>query len=123
MSGQTLVPDSDAYSPCFHRVAAQIRRYQLGYDQRRAAVDGVVVGLIPGSEADRAGIHEHDRIVLRTNTDGAQRDPQKTLTVRITRDGRTFPITYLPRGEPVPGWQWELQSGSPDSGCRPHQRF
>lgn len=119
MSGETLVPDSDAFSPCFRRVAAQIRRYQLGYDQKRAAVDGVVVGLIAGSEADKAGIREHDQIVLRTNTNGAQRDPQLTLTVKITRDGRTFPITYLPRGEPVSGWQWEAQGGMPDERCRP----
>jgi predicted metalloprotease with PDZ domain len=119
MGGDTLVPDSDAYSPCFRRVAAEIRRYQLGYDQKRAAVDGVVVGLMPGSEADKAGIREHDRIVLRTNTDGAQRDPQRELTVKIIRDGGTFPITYLPRGEPAPGWQWEAVSGLPDGSCRP----
>jgi predicted metalloprotease with PDZ domain len=122
MGGQTLAPDSDAYSRCFHRVAAQIRRYQLGYDQRRASVDGVVVGLIPGSEADKAGIQEHDTIVLRTNTDGAQRDPQMRITVRITRDGSTFPITYLPRGEPAPGWQWDPLSGLPESNCRPVER-
>jgi hypothetical protein len=119
MSGETLVPDSDAYGPCFRRVAAEIRRYQLGYDQKRAVLEGVVVGLIPGSEADKAGIREHDGIVLRTNTDGAQRDPHRTLTVKITREGNTFPITYLPRGEPVPGWQWEAVAGMPDGDCRP----
>jgi predicted metalloprotease with PDZ domain len=122
MSGETLVPESDAYSPCFRRIPAQLRRYQLGYDQKRASVDGVVVGLVPGSEADKAGIHEGDRIVLRTNTDGAQRDPDMKLTVKITREGKTFPITYLPRGESVPGWQWEQISGVPDSSCRPVKR-
>jgi predicted metalloprotease with PDZ domain len=119
MGGDTLVPDSTAYGPCFRRVAAQIRRYQLGYEQKRASVDGVVVGLIPGSEADKAGIREHDRIVLRTNTDGAQRDPQMRLTVKITRDGNTFPITYLPRGEAVPGWQWESIDRVSEQTCRP----
>jgi len=122
MSGKSLVPESDAYSPCFRRVPAQIRRYQLGYNQKRAAVDGVVDGLIPASEADKAGIHEHDKIVLRTNTEGAQRDPEMKITVKITRDGKTFPITYLPRGEPVPGWRWEEVSGISDSKCRPVER-
>jgi predicted metalloprotease with PDZ domain len=122
MSGQTLVPESDAYSPCFRRVAAEIRRYQLGYEQKRASVEGVVVGLIPGSEADKAGIREHDSIVLRTNTDGAQRDPDMKITVKITRDGTSFPVTYLPRGEPVPGWRWERVSSTPDSQCRPVKR-
>jgi predicted metalloprotease with PDZ domain len=119
MSGETLVPDSDAYSPCFQRVAARIRRYELGYNQKRAVVSGVVEGLIAGSEADKAGIREGDAIVLRTNTDGAQRDPQMKITVKITRDGNTFPITYLPRGEAIDGWQWERIEGVPDTACRP----
>jgi predicted metalloprotease with PDZ domain len=122
MSGETLVPDSDAYGPCFARVAAKIRRYELGYNQRRAAVGGVVEGLIPGSEADRAGIREGDAIVLRTNTDGAQREPDRTITVKITRDGNTFPITYLPRGAAVDGWQWQRVEGASDTTCRPSDR-
>ena len=117
MSGETLVPESDAYSPCFRRTAARIRRYQLGYDQKRAAVDGVVEGLIPGSEAAKAGIREGDEILLRTNTDGAQRDPAMTLTVKITRDGATSPITYLPRGEAVPGWEWEPVADIAETAC------
>jgi S1-C subfamily serine protease len=103
-------------------VAARIRRYQLGYNQKRAAVAGIVEGLIPGSEADKAGIREGDAIVLRTHTDGAQREPDMKITVKITRDGNTFPITYLPRGEAVDGWQWERTEGVPDAKCRPPDR-
>lgn len=118
LNGATLVPDSDAYGPCFRRVAARIRRYQLGYDYSSATRRGMVSGLIAGSEAARAGIREGDGIVLRTNTDGAQRDPNMTLTVKITRDARTFGITYLPRGEAVDAWQWQRIPGVPDSACR-----
>lgn len=118
MAGETLVPDSDAYGPCFRRVAAKIRRYDLGFDPDKAKA-GVVADLQPGSEAAMAGIREGDRIVLRTNTDGAQRDPSMTLTVKITRDGRTFPVTYLPRAEPLDAWQWERIVGIPDQACRP----
>jgi predicted metalloprotease with PDZ domain len=119
MSGETLTPDSDAYSACFQRVDAKIRRYELGYNQMHAAVAGVVEGLVANSEAAKAGIREGDKIVLRTNTDGVQRDPNMTLTVQITRDGKTFPITYLPRGAAVPAYQWQLVPGMPDTACRP----
>jgi len=122
MTGETLVPDSDAYGACFHRVATKIRRYQLGYNQKRAAVGGVVEGLIAGSEADKAGIREGDAIVLRTHTDGAQREPDMKITVKITRDGNSFPITYLPRGEAIDGWQWERTEGVSDTHCRPPER-
>jgi predicted metalloprotease with PDZ domain len=123
MSGDSLVPDSDAYSPCFRRIAAQIRRYELGYNQKRAAVDGVVEGLIAGSEADKAGIREGDKIVLRTNTDGAQRDPQMKLNVKISRAGNTVPITYLPRGAAVAGYQWERAADAAATSCAPSEPF
>lgn len=119
MAGEIIVPDSDAYGACFRRVAAKVRRYELGYDQGVAVHEGVVRGLVAGSRAEAAGVREGDHIVLRTNTDGAQRDPAMTLTVTITRDGRTFPVTYLPRGAAVQAWQWERTPGVADAACRP----
>jgi predicted metalloprotease with PDZ domain len=118
LNGATLVPDSNAYGPCFRRVAAKIRRYQLGYDYFSATRQGVVAGLVAGSAAAKAGIRNGDRIVLRTNTDGAQRDPNMTLTVKLTRGARTFTVMYLPRGEEVDAWQWRRVPGVPDSTCR-----
>ncbi len=38
-------------------------------------------------------------------------------TGEIRRDGRDFPISYLPRGETVQAWQWERVPGVPDSRC------
>ncbi len=119
MAGQAIVPDSEAYGTCFRRVAAKVRRYELGYRQDVAVREGVVRGLVAGSEAETAGIREGDRIVLRTNTDGAQRDPAMTLTVKIARDGRTFAVTYLPRGAAIDAWQWERVPGVADAACRP----
>jgi hypothetical protein len=43
---------------------------------------------------------------------------RRTLTLLVTRDGKTFPITYLPRGEAVDAYQWERIAGVPDSACR-----
>lgn len=119
LAGEVIVPDSDAYGSCFRRVAAKVRRYELGYRQDLAVREGVVRGLIAGSEAEKAGIREGDRVVLRTNTDGAQRDPAMTVTVKITRDARTFAVTYLPRGAAVDVWQWARAPGVPDAACRP----
>jgi S1-C subfamily serine protease len=118
LNGATLVPASGAYGPCFRRVAAKIRRYQLGYDYFTATRKGLVEGLVPGSRAAKAGIRNGDGIVLRTNTDGAQRDPDMTLTVKITRHGKTFPVTYLPRGKEVDAWQWRRIPGTADRTCR-----
>jgi predicted metalloprotease with PDZ domain len=118
MAGEIMVPDSDAYGPCFRRVAAKIRRYEPGYDQMIAKNQNLVKNLVAGSEAAKAGVREGDAIVLRTNTDGHQRDPAMMLTVQITRDGKTFPITYLPRGAAVDAYQWERVAGVSDEACK-----
>jgi predicted metalloprotease with PDZ domain len=123
MSGTTIVPDSDAYGPCFRRVSAKIRRFDQGfqldgYGQRRG--QGAVASVKPGSEAEKAGIRVGDQVVLSNmSTQGALHDPEMTTDAQITRDGKTFTVTYLPRGEAVDGYQWERVPGSPDTSDRP----
>jgi hypothetical protein len=51
-------------------------------------------------------------------TDGVRRDPEATVTATVTRDGKTFPITFLPRGKAVDAFQWERNSAVPDTLCR-----
>jgi hypothetical protein len=51
--------------------------------------------------------------------DSVQGDPDRTLTLQVTRDGATFPITYLPRGEWVEAYQWTRKPDVPEAACRP----
>ena len=51
-------------------------------------------------------------------TEGVKRDPTATVTATVTRDGNTFPITFLPRGKAVDAFQWERDPSVPDSECR-----
>jgi hypothetical protein len=32
--------------------------------------------------------------------------------------GKTFPVTYLPRGATVSAYQWKRRPGPPDRDCR-----
>jgi predicted metalloprotease with PDZ domain len=122
MSGKTLVPDSDAYGPCFRRVPAKIRRFDQGFqlDQSgQARGQGKVTSMTPGSEAEKAGIRAGDEVALSNMTTvGVLHDPEMTTDAQVTRDGKTFTITYLPRGEAVDGYQWERVPGSPDTSDR-----
>jgi predicted metalloprotease with PDZ domain len=118
MSGKLVVPPSDAFGPCFERTTAPLRRYQLGFDSAVLMEPSRVVrGLIPGTAAARAGLRNGDRIVKPVPQDSIQADQGATLTLLIERDGRTFPITYLPRGETVPAYQWRRRPGVPDRDC------
>jgi predicted metalloprotease with PDZ domain len=120
MSGATMLPDSDAYGPDFRRVSAKIRRFDLGFEPQRDLGQGrLVESLTPGSEADKAGIRVGDRVLVRFNTESAFRDPEMTVDAQITRDGKSFSVTYLPRGEAIDAYQWERVPGTPDITGRP----
>ena len=77
----------------------------------------IIRGLVPGSEAERAGLRNGDEIVLPVGLDSVQEDQKRTLTLQIRRDGKVFSVTYLPRGETVEAYQWERVPEVPDSDC------
>lgn len=122
IAGGVIAPESDDYGPCFRRVPAKIRRYELGFTpktlpDRRAEV----TELVSGSEAAKAGLQNGDVVTMPViTTEGAKRDPQWTLTAPVTRDGKAFQATWLPRtAATFDAWQWERVAGVPDSACRP----
>ena len=115
--GVPIDPPSDAFGPCFRRVATTFRRYDLGFGGPEIARRTVVEGLRPGSEAARAGLRDGDRVDYQTSTEGAQRDPDKTLTMHVTRGYAKFDVTYLPRGSSVPGYRWERDPTAADATC------
>lgn len=118
MKGKLVLPPSDAFGRCFVRTTAPLRRYELGFDSAVLMEPARIVrGLVPGSEAARAGVRNGDRIVKPVPQDAIQADQKATLTLLIERNGRTFPITYLPRGATVQAYQWKRRPGVADRDC------
>jgi predicted metalloprotease with PDZ domain len=118
MRGERLVPPSNAYGPCFRRVPTKIRRFDLGFGGPEIMRRTLVENLRPDSEAAKAGLREGDRVDYASSTEGAQRDPEQTVTMQVTRGDTKFEITYLPRGAAVDGFQWERIPGVPETTCR-----
>ena len=118
LSGKLVVPPSDAFGRCFFRTTVSLRRYELGFDSAVLMEPARIVrGLIPGSAAARAGLRNGDRIVKPVPQDAIQADQKATLTLLIERDGKTFPITYLPRGATVPAYQWKRRPEVAGRNC------
>ena len=118
LAGTPPLPDSDAFGPCFRRTTKVLRRYELGFEPASLTESPRIVrGLIPGSAAEQAGLRNGDEIVRPVPQDGIQGNQTQLLRLEIRRDGRTFPLSYLPRGETVEAWQWERAPGVPDSRC------
>jgi hypothetical protein len=118
LAGRMPLPDSAAFGPCFRRTTRPLRRYELGFEPAVLTEPRRIVrGLVPGSAAEQAGLRDGDEIVRPVPQDGIQGDQARLLRLEIRRDGRTFPLSYLPRGETVQAWQWERIGGVPDSAC------
>lgn len=117
LNGAVMLPDSDAFGPCFKRTTAPLRRFELGFDPGIMGTTRIIRGLIQDSSAARAGLQNGDEIVNPVGLDGVQGNQAGTLTLQIRRDGKVFPVTYLPRGETVDTYQWIRVPGIPDKDC------
>ena len=119
MAGGLMLPRSDDFGPCFQRVVKKIRRFDLGFDNASVlGPDRTIKGLKPDSEAARAGLREGDHFTYGASLDVAQGDVAQTLTLQVTREGKTFPVTYLPRGEAADAYQWARVPGVAESACQ-----
>jgi predicted metalloprotease with PDZ domain len=119
MAGGLMLPESDGFGPCFERTVKKIRQFDLGFDN--ASLLGevkTIKGLEPGSEAEKAGLHNGDVVSYGVALDAVQAEVERTLTLQVTRDGKTFPLTYLPRGQAVDAYQWERAAGVPEKRCK-----
>ncbi|MBV8157686.1 MAG: peptidase M61 [Dyella sp.] len=113
MSGKPIVLDSDTFGPCFQRTQEPMRRYELGFDPTvLVQPKRIIRGLAPGSAAAEAGLKDGDEILKPVPQDGIQADQTAKLKLQIRRDGKVFDVSYLPRGETVPTWQWVSNSGA-----------
>ncbi|WP_343699016.1 hypothetical protein [Caulobacter sp.] len=117
MSGQTLVPDSDAYGPCFRRVAVKIPRFDVGFGPPGVNPPAVVADLRADSNAAKAGLKDGDKLQYLPGSTAAQRDPKALEHVRVTRGDQTFEVSFLPRGELRDAYQWE-RTAVPESACK-----
>jgi hypothetical protein len=119
LAGAVMLPDSDAFGPCFARTTAPLRRFELGFDSKvMGQPTRIIRDLIPGSEAERAGLRNGDEITTPVGLDSVQGEQKRTLTLQIRRHDKVFPVTYLPRGETVETYQWARVKGVADADCR-----
>ncbi|WP_196871301.1 M61 family metallopeptidase [Sphingobium sp. JAI105] len=114
LAGQTILPASDAFGPCFRRGNTSLRRFDLGFDTVSLSRSPMVIdGLKPGSEAERAGLKDGDIILEKFPQDSLQSDQNRQLTLSIQRNGAEMLVRYLPRGERVSTYLWEKVATCP----------
>jgi hypothetical protein len=122
LNGRLIVPPSVAFGACFERRAVPLRPFELGFDlESLTDQPRILSGLVVGSAAARAGLKNGDAILAPVPLYDVQNEPDMTLTLELRRGNEEFGIEYLPRGEPVDGYQWFRRPGVSDTGCRNHR--
>ncbi len=118
MAGGLMLPESGDFGPCFRRTIQKIRQFDPGFDiLSMVGPEKILRGLKPGSEADKAGLRNGDRIVSAPLGDAVQADINRVIQAKVIRDGKPLTFTYLPRGEAVDAYQWERAPDAPESLC------
>lgn len=118
LAGGLMLPESTDFGPCFRRIVKRMRRFDLGFDNASIVSNPKIIrGLDPASEAAMAGLRDGDQVTYALALDALQGDLERTLDLQVTRDNRTFPVNYLPRGAEVDAYQWERVPDVSDASC------
>jgi predicted metalloprotease with PDZ domain len=83
----------DLGGPCLTVKPVRIERYELGFDAAASFKKNRVVGLAPGSAAERAGVREGE-VLKGYSVHGG--DTARDVLLQIERDGRVEDVTYKP---------------------------
>jgi hypothetical protein len=118
--GEDFVPDSDAFGPCFKRIPAKLRVFELGFDQRKSlyTAEKRITGLVKGSAAEQAGLQNGDQVLNKVDLRALRNDESRRIKLEVRRGDKILEIEYLPRGESVDGYKWIRVPRGPDEKCR-----
>lgn len=118
VAGGLMLPGEGDFGPCFTRVTTHVREFELGFDPASLVGDvKTIKGLMPGSEAEKAGLRNGDVVTYRQAMDAVQGDPQGTLRLFVERDGESLEIEYLPRAGLVEIFQWQEKPDTAGMDC------
>lgn len=80
--------------------AVEGKMMQMGFD-RVSLTNGLVSGVIDGSNASMAGLKDGDEIMWHSRVGECEADCGNKFTVKVRRDGEEREIEYLPREDKV----------------------
>jgi predicted metalloprotease with PDZ domain len=100
VDGAPLELPADCFAPALALEPAEVATYELGFDLDRTRAEGVIRGVTPGSAAERAGLREGERLAGLSLRPGRA---DVAVEVTVGEPGAERSVSYLPRGEALPG--------------------
>lgn len=119
VAGKPITPPPNAFGPCFHPVAIKEQPQELGFDPvAYMTAPRVIKGLVAGSAAAHAGLHDGDVVVSGVDVSDPSFKYDKPITLTILRNGAEMGFTFTPQGEPVTGYRWMRNPHVPAAQCK-----
>jgi predicted metalloprotease with PDZ domain len=113
--GHPIPADVGALGACFEGRRLARAPFALGFDGPASFAARKVIGLVPGSAAEHAGLGEGMGIVAGSVRYG-EADSEVKLTVR--QEGSAREIAFMPRGAPIPVMQYTVRDDARrDAAC------
>jgi predicted metalloprotease with PDZ domain len=95
--GLIQLPD-DIGQPDFQLITRQAHRFELGFDDEATRKERKVVGVRPGSAAERAGLRNGQALTGWSLEPG---NPDREVELTFLEDNNRKVIRYLPQGDPI----------------------
>ena len=109
MRGDSLIrPPANSLAGLRLNCTTRLPHFELGFDES-SVHEGAIVGLVPDSSAEKAGILEGDVVEDAGLYSWVADYHRRKMRLRLQRGGTILNVEYLPRGETmVDACQWEL---------------
>lgn len=101
------VPDSDFFGEDYELVCEETPTNCEGFDPTVRFSDNIIRGLISGSNAEKAGLKNGDKIIQMIADDS---DISMPVEITVQRGCETLRVSYLAQGEKAPCWQYRKKN-------------
>lgn len=105
LAGETILPAPGAFGPCVQGRPLQIGVFDLNYRKKKGT--NVIETVLPGSNAEKAGLQVGDVLAGNADLEPAFTDLDRVVAIPIQRNGVNMMIRYVPRHGSVEAMRWE----------------
>ncbi|KRM86406.1 aminotransferase class I/II-fold pyridoxal phosphate-dependent enzyme [Liquorilactobacillus vini] len=103
-----MFPPQDLFAPAYQLVEGKVPQEEQGFDLTvRFETPSIIHGLVPGSNAQKAGLQNGDEIIKYDSDWNTMEDPEMLTNVTVDRQGRQVALSYLARGSKTVCWQYQ----------------
>ncbi len=114
VDGADVPVDLDQYRPCLRGEWSKVHAFEIGFDVERTGREKVVRGVVPGSQAEHAGLRDGQALAGLKYVLGQS---ESEVEVMVRGEGGIQTLRYFPRGEATDVPRFEVEPDGDPGAC------